>query len=239
MNNYEQPVFEQLYMQVRRKEKRIYDTEALTRLPETPANHIHKKEWLIRKASSDRFIRYLQKKEGHVRLLEVGCGNGWLSHRIAASLGAEVTGLDINRPELEEAREIWKDQDNLKFIFGDIRNGIFPAPGFDIILFAASIQYFPSLPEIIGSAKRLLNKDGEIHILDTKFYGESEISKAADRTRSYYHALGYPDMAALYHHHSWQSLQAFRYRLLFRPGAFMQRLRGNKNLFPWIMIGHQ
>ncbi|MEI9943399.1 MAG: hypothetical protein WDN26_04195 [Chitinophagaceae bacterium] len=45
---------------------------------------------------------------------------------------------------------------------------------FDIIIFAAAIQYFPSLAGIINTALDLLKEDGEIHIIDSHFYHSDE-----------------------------------------------------------------
>jgi protein-L-isoaspartate O-methyltransferase len=45
--------------------------------------HRHYHEWQIRKASSNRLVKYLAKKQKILEILEVGCGNGWLSAKLS------------------------------------------------------------------------------------------------------------------------------------------------------------
>ena len=115
-------------------------------------SHPHYKEWKIRKNSCNKLFRYI-KRNGHIcNILEVGCGNGWLAARLASVTKARVTGIDINTVELEQAKKVFCTKPNLKFIEGDIRSGILADEKFDLIVFAASIQYFKSLKEILNIA---------------------------------------------------------------------------------------
>ncbi|MBS1530405.1 MAG: hypothetical protein JSU01_08870, partial [Bacteroidetes bacterium] len=92
--------FEDLYLAVRRREKRIYSDEQLLNLPDIDPDHIHAAEWKIRKRSGARLVDYLRKKRRSLRILEVGCGNGWLSAKMAGIPGSYVIGLDINQTEI-------------------------------------------------------------------------------------------------------------------------------------------
>jgi Methylase of polypeptide chain release factors len=228
--------FEKLYADVRKKEKRLYSLQQVAALPEIKPSHIHYNEWNVRKRSSERLINYLKKKNKHLKVLEVGCGNGWLSNKIAYHVDAEVVGIDINKIELSQARTIWSHKIDLDFIYGDIRDNIFKQGHFDIIVFAASIQYFPSLTEISDVAISLLNSEGEIHIIDTKFYKERQLLAAVERSNKYYLQLGYPEMAAYYFHHSWANLKNFNYTILSNPLSLANSVFNNKNIFPWIKI---
>jgi SAM-dependent methyltransferase len=56
------------------------------------------------------------------RILDVGCGYGRISNRLAA-LGCDVTGLDISAPLLEAARTAAKEQDlTVNYVKGDMRD---------------------------------------------------------------------------------------------------------------------
>ena len=72
--------FEQLYIKLRNQEKRIYEDEEVAWLPDVSEDNIHKKEWRIRKASCQKLTHYLSSKKRALKILEVGCGNGWLSY---------------------------------------------------------------------------------------------------------------------------------------------------------------
>ena len=84
--------FETLYLRVREKEKRIYTDEQTARLPQISQQHPHYKEWLIREQSCNKLLQYIKKKECQLDILEVGCGNGWLSAQLAKAHGVETTG---------------------------------------------------------------------------------------------------------------------------------------------------
>jgi len=107
---------------------------------------------------------------------------------------------------------------------------------FDVIVFAASIQYFPSLQAILGLSSERLHPGGEIHIIDTAFYKPVELTGAKQRTASYYRSLGYPEMANYYFHHSLKELDVFRYQLLYNPWSLQHKIFGSKHPFPWICI---
>jgi SAM-dependent methyltransferase len=226
--------FEKSYIASRERESRIYADEVVEQLPSVDPTHIHYAEWMVRKRSADRLIRYLESKAKTLSILEVGCGNGWLSGRLAEIKNSDVTGIDINTIELIQARNIFKRR-NIQFKDADIRN-MAPAKKMDVIIFAASIQYFPSLDQVIDSALSLLNRDGEIHILDSYFYKASDAENARKRTDSYYRSIGHEEMTAFYFHHTVQSLNRFNYRILFNPSGLKNKLTGKKDPFPWVCI---
>ena len=142
--------FEKLYITLREKEGRVYSDEEVKALPEIRETHPHYNEWQIRKQSSLRLISYLQKKQQALKILEVGCGNGWLSHRLSGIQRSHVIGSDINFTEIQQAAGVFQNISNLHFIYGHIESEIFEERQFDVIVFAASIQYFTSLPGIIS-----------------------------------------------------------------------------------------
>ncbi len=169
-----------------------------------------------------------------MKILEVGCGNGWLSHRLSLIPGTDITGIDINNIELQQAERVFGDAPNLRFLnMGIESNGL---PGFDHIIFAASIQYFSSVKEIIGFALSKLEPGGEIHILDTHFYKPGEIAAAKERTADHFNELGFPEMAAFYFHHTMEELKSFRYEIVYQPSFFRRQFNNEKNPFPWICI---
>jgi 2-polyprenyl-3-methyl-5-hydroxy-6-metoxy-1,4-benzoquinol methylase len=229
-------LFEKKYITTRSLENRLYTDEELKNLPDVPAGHTHSKEWLVRKQSARRLVRYLSAKEKVLNILEVGCGNGWLCHQLAEMPGSRVTGLDINFTELQQAARVFSDDPNLNFIHGDIRSGLLEDRQFDCILFADSIQYFPFLKKIIHFCLFYLKPGGEIHIIDTHFYKPAEIEIARRKTFVYYSSLGYPEMADFHFHHGSHDLRSFHYTLLYNPNSFFNRLTGKKDDFPWVRI---
>ena len=228
--------FEELYVALRLKEGRIYSEKEIAELPVIAASHPHYKEWLIRKRSCNKLLRYI-KRHGHIcNILEVGCGNGWLAAQLASVTKGRVTGLDINTVELEQARKVFRRIPNLKFEEGDIRTGILADEKFDLIVFAASIQYFESLEEILNVAFRYLTLQGEIHIIDSHLYQPYEIALAKQRSKKYFTDIGFPEMSHLYFHHCIHEIESLRFSILYNPNSWINKLLFRRNPFHWVVI---
>jgi len=229
--------FEKLYLHIRNKEKRVYTDEELIHLPDINKTHIHSGEWRIRKITSGRLTAYLKKKNKPLSILEVGCGNGWLSAKLAEIQNTDVIGLDINSTELSQAKRVLK-KNNLEFVFRTIDEQALENTKFDIIVFAASIQYFSSFQDVIDLSLSMLRPGGEIHLVDTSFYSADEVNSAAKRTHNYYQLLQCPEMAAWYFHHQFDKLQPFKFKILANPYSLLNRFY-YKTPFYWIAITHQ
>jgi SAM-dependent methyltransferase len=228
--------FEDLYLALRRKENRLYTDRELIALPDVPAAHPHSGEWKLRRHSYHRLAEYLKYRNKPLSILEPGCGNGWLAAKLAWIPGSQVTGTDINLPELTQAKSVFYDIPNLNFLWGDIRDSILAGKKFDIILFASCIQYFPWLHQIVHTAFDHLAPEGEIHILDSPFYGANALGKARQRSREHFEKLGVPEMADCYFHHSYQSLASFTHSILYDPRKLISRWKHHHHPFPWIRI---
>lgn len=223
--------FEKLYIQLRKKEQRFYTDDEVRSLPRIAATHTHYKEWLLRTKSSTQLIKYLGKKKKSLNILEIGCGNGWLSAQLAKNISGQVVGMDINKEELVQAARVFSTISNLNFIQGDIRSAQLEHNSFDIIVFAASLQYFSSLDEIIQSAFQYLKGDGEIHIIDTLFYLASNVDAARQRTKDYYNSIGFPEAAEYYFHHCLEDLEHFSAKILYNPASWLHKFTKNKSPF--------
>lgn len=229
-------LFEKQYITTRSLENRLYTDEEVIRLPEIAEDHTHFKEWQQRGRTMKRFLRYLARKRTDLDILEIGCGNGWLSHRLTEIPGTQVTGLDINFTELQQAARVFNDDPNLHFIHGDIRSGILDDLQFDCIVFSDTLQYFPSLKKIIYMAVSYLKPGGEVHITDTPLYRPAGLEAAKRASLAYYNSLGYPEMADFLFHHSSDDLRSFHSTVLFHRNNFGSRLWGNRPHCPWVRI---
>jgi len=229
-------LFEKKYILIRTLENRLYTDDELAKLPDIPSEHTHYKEWLVRKNSCQRLVRYLSSRKRSLQVLEIGCGNGWLSHHIAQIPGSKVTAMDINFTELQQAARVFSNDPNLRFIHGDIDSGILDNRQFDCIVFAASVQYFPSLKKVLYKTLSCLKPGGEIHVMDTPFYKPENLERAKRQTLAYYTSFGYPEMADYYFHHCIDDLRPFHHVVLHNPHSVKSRLLGMKSPFPWIRI---
>jgi SAM-dependent methyltransferase len=229
-------LFEKKYISIRCLENRLYTDEEVEHLPIIARSHTHYREWIIRKKSSNRLINYLSSKKKRLRILEVGCGNGWLAHSLSAIPGSEVTGLDINFTELQQAARVFNEDKHLHFIYGDIYANVLNNLKFDVIVFAASIQYFQPLRKIITICLKHLSPAGEIHIIGSHFYKPSEINEAKKRSLEYFTSLGYPEMSDYYFHHQFKELKLFNHTIFFNPHFVVNRFLKNTDPFYWVGI---
>jgi ubiquinone/menaquinone biosynthesis C-methylase UbiE len=227
--------FEEIYIASRQSENRVYSDEQVAQLPFINPHHIHYDEWQARKRSSDRLKSYLGNKNKPLSILEIGCGNGWLSAKLAGLKNSTVTGIDINKTEVSQARRVFSGVTNISFNPGGLKD-IPSGKKFDVIVFAASIQYFPSFERAIRDAFSFLNDSGEIHILDSHFYYPNELESAKQRSLEYYHSTGFDEMADFYFHHSYDTLSNFKHKIIFNPYRLKNKMFRKNDPFPWICI---
>lgn len=222
--------FEELYLEVREKESRVYSDELVRQLPDVPKGHIHFKEWQKRRWTLHRFIPYLQRRK-NCAILEIGCGNGWLTQQMAPYADS-VYGLDVGQHELEQAARC-STHPNASYICCDDWR-LLPEASFDTIVFAGSFQYFESTTEFWDQLFRCLKINGEIHILDTPFYASLETGNAKKRSENYFSQLGSSQASTYYHHHSWSDLPK-NVRVKYTPNKLSLLFR-KRSPFPWLII---
>lgn len=233
------PERENLYLALREKEGRVWSDEQARLLPHPPAGNPFTKEWRLRRDTYCRYRKYLKHRYGRipVNILDVGCGNGWMSALLASSGAGNVWGLDLNLKELEQADRIFA-QPNLKFIYADVFSANLPKAYFHQITLAASVQYFPNLTSLMSKLMGLLRPGGDIHILDSPFYTDDASRKAArERSKLYFEKMGFPEMTLRYHHHLRADIEALGGKNL--NDTLWQRLRqkaGWAAPFPWYLV---
>src|SRR5690349_16122500 len=94
--------FEKSYISLREKESRVYSDEEVKILPFIRKDHALHREWQIRKTTAENMVGYLDRKE--IRsILEIGCGNGWLTRYLFDCLAVTCCGVDVNETELKQA----------------------------------------------------------------------------------------------------------------------------------------
>ncbi len=224
--------FEELYLRAMRKENRIYSDSEVKELPNTFFYNLHRQEWEIREQSFTRLLHYFRKNQSPSQILDLGCGNGWLSDRIARMEHFEVSGLDISLFGLHQAARVF-NRTNLAFYYGDLYEDIFPAGHFDCLILNQSIEFFPDLAQLLNRCRYFLKTGGEIHILDSPLFAEKELDTVRKSSLDHFESIGVPEMSAVYFHHSKSSLNTFDYQYLYRPRKLFRK---NDSPYPWIRI---
>jgi 2-polyprenyl-3-methyl-5-hydroxy-6-metoxy-1,4-benzoquinol methylase len=225
--------FEEIYLSLREKENRIYAVEKLRKLPCVDRADPDYRVWRIRQKSLARLLKYLSGKGRALRVLDVGCGNGFISHRLATE-GHLVTAIDVNLVELKLAARAFGEE-SVRWLCADIFEDD-PGKNFDAVCFSSSIQYFLDLDAVINRSLSLLNEAGEIHIIDSPFYSEEEVDRAQRDSVKYFVAKGVAEFAPHYGHHRRSALDPYRPLVKYRPVSRFGRLFIKDSPFHWFII---
>jgi SAM-dependent methyltransferase len=234
---FKQHDFEDTYIALRRKEGRIFSDSEVAMLPSVHRAHPLKDEWAIRKSSARKLFHYIKSKAEAKLILEVGCGNGWLSNMLSEISSDSVIGIDINGVELQQASRVFHSKHNLAFVAGNIFDISFPVK-FDAIVLASSLQYFKDLNQLITLLLTTLSDRGEIHIIDTPIYDDNKVQWAKDRSAKYF-AVQESNMTQHYFHHSWNEINKFNYQIASNPQSLRSKLMRwifTGSPFPWLII---
>lgn len=79
------------------------------------------------------------------RVLDVGCGTGALTRRLAGATGAEVLGVDVAPHMIELARSRSHDDDvseHVSYVLGDFLELDLPDGSFDLVVSVAALHHF-------------------------------------------------------------------------------------------------
>ncbi len=232
--------FEGLYEQARRVERRILTDAEVKRLP-VGDGLWNSSEWAIRARSASRTLHALHRADGALRILEVGCGNGWLANLLHEA-GHHVLGIDAFTLELEQAARVFAG--GPAWARADLFTSALPMRTFDLVLFAASFQYFSDASATLERTRELLAPGGEVHVLDSILYRSAvEAAAAVERSRAYYATIGVPEMAEHYHAHQLEPLRAHgTLRILATPSGMdrtLQRFGRKASPFTHVVIRPQ
>lgn len=94
---------------------------------------------------------YLDTNPG-TSLLDVGCGTGWFTRRLA-SASLEVTGLDIDADALDVARQ--RSDHNISYVEGDACRLPFPDQSFDQVVSITALCLVDDWPRATAEIVRV------------------------------------------------------------------------------------
>lgn len=135
-------------------------------LPQVDRRNSQADTWRVRRASYKNLLHVLSSAPGVTTVLDLGAGNGWLSHRLSELghccvavdwLDDEQDGLGAGRFYSTDFLCVQADYDQLPF-----------APGqFDAVIFNASLHYSADIAASLQHARRMLRAGGAIAVMDS------------------------------------------------------------------------
>lgn len=115
-----------------------------------------------------------------IRVLDVGCGNGWFLAIPLARRGFDVTGIDLHQPSIERARQLSDSLPNARFVVGTVRE--LEATRFDVIILSEILEHVTDPKELLLSTLEHLMPEGLVVVTVPNGRGEFEIDSWIFRT---------------------------------------------------------
>ncbi|MBI3590771.1 MAG: class I SAM-dependent methyltransferase [Candidatus Melainabacteria bacterium] len=128
------------------------------------------------------------KKYQVKKVLDLGCGSGWLSIFIS-KYGFDVTGIDIAKPAVELGKT-WASEDNAKvnFLVGDLLNLPFKENSFDAVVCNSVLEHFrfDQAKVLFEKVHKILTEKGFLFAcFDQVGSGKGEYFELSDSTHVY------------------------------------------------------
>jgi SAM-dependent methyltransferase len=138
-------------------------------LPSVEPGDPHAFEWRIRQASYDQLRRRVLAGRGPCSILDLGAGNGWLSHRLAllGHRAVAVDWLDDDEDGLGACRHYAA---SIPCVQADFDALPFAPCQFDLVVFNGSLHYASDIGATLAAARRVLAPGGAIVVMDSPMF---------------------------------------------------------------------
>jgi SAM-dependent methyltransferase len=178
------------YRSVRQTEgRRPTAPDYYRRLPSVAPGDPYARDWQLRRETYHHLLGHvLAAGASPLRLLDVGAGSGWLSHRLAAlghcavavdAIDDEVDGLGAARHYAHDFVLVQADFEALPFASGQ----------FDLVVFNGSLHYAADTAATLERAHRMLGSGGVLVVMDSPMFradgdGSAMVSASQQRFRT-------------------------------------------------------
>ena len=105
------------------------------------------------------------------KILDLGCGNGFITEYLGNYLGAKITGVDISEVTIARANIRVKDNPNVRFEVGDISNLNYPPASFTKIISIDSHYFVDDFRSFLLCLLEVLTPKGKIGIFSDEGLG--------------------------------------------------------------------
>lgn len=126
---------------------------------------------VLRKSMIDDFSTFLYKENGKV--LDLGCGNGWIS-RIFADLNMDVVGVDFSKEQIDFSKEMISKNLNycnkINFVCDNITNldSNIIGKNFDSVIISALLHHLTSdeMKQVFIGLEKVMVPNGRIYLYE-------------------------------------------------------------------------
>lgn len=157
--------------------------------------------WRIRAASFatllHRVVRPMEEQlERPLAILDMGAGNGWLSHRLSER-GHRLGAVDLSDDTRDGLGAHVHYPTSLTPMLADFDHLPFADQQADLVVFNAALHYSPDCEVTLGEALRVLREPGQLVIMDSPVYHDaaSATRMVCEREEAFVHEHGFPSNA--------------------------------------------
>lgn len=185
------------------------DPRYLLKLPYRDVTGRQRGKWRV-KARSMEVLLPLLVRERVQRVVDLGCGMGWLSHHIAR-LGVEVFAVDVLRDEalgLRAGGTYVRRGPYFERIQGELERPPFRTESIDAVVCNASLHYAESLPKAVAGIERILRPGGLLAVLNSPVHHDASSARRAEfHFREQLKRQGATEtLTSTYHHFTWEEI---------------------------------
>jgi len=145
------------------------------------------------------------------RILDLGCGTGWASRRLARMASAgEVVGLDVADEMLHRAEEASSEFNNIRYVWGSAEN--IPALDglFTKVLSVESFYYYADQNKALRELKRVMAPGGQLFILINLYKDNHYSLRWVGELKVPVQALSEAEYISLLERHGFRNVEAHR-----------------------------
>jgi len=143
------------------------------------------------------------------RVLDLGCGTGWASRRLARAV-AEVVGLDVADEMLRRAEQASSGFANIRYVWGSAEKIPAPDGHFTKILSVESFYYYADQDTALRELLRVLAPGGKLFILINLYKDNHYSLRWVSELKVPFQALSEQEYLALLRQHGFRNAQARR-----------------------------
>jgi arsenite methyltransferase len=143
------------------------------------------------------------------RVLDLGCGTGWASRRLARVAG-EVVGLDVADEMLRRAEQASSGFGNIRYVWGSAEKIPAPDNHFTKVLSVESFYYYADQDAALDELRRVLAPGGTLFILINLYKDNHYSLRWVSELKVPVQALSQAEYLALLERHGFKNVQARR-----------------------------
>ncbi len=151
----------------------------------------------------------LMDLQGADRILDLGCGTGWASRRMATVAG-EVVGLDVADEMLRRAEKSSSAFKNLRYLWGSAESIPAADNHFSKVLSVESFYYYANQGQALDELRRVMAPGGKLFILINLYKDNHYSLRWVGELKVPVQALSEKEYIALLENHGFSNVQARR-----------------------------